>query len=142
MFTWVRESHPHLHDPTLLLAPSDAEKGEEANGILSVVILTHLLTFFQPVITLPQPLHHHAYPRRTPCRRPEARSWVRPSVSPLAMSASRCHCSMHVSRSAGLSACHQLSHAFSRQHLKVMRKRSAVTKIQETQWQARCLAIL
>ena len=40
-----------------------------------------------------------------------AQSWVGASVSPLAMSASRCHCCMHTSLSACLSACHQLSHA-------------------------------
>ena len=37
------------------------------------MILTHLIhvNFSQPVIKLPHPLHHHAYPRGTPRRRPE-----------------------------------------------------------------------
>ena len=42
--------------------------------------------------------------------------------SPLAMSASCCHCCMDATRSACWSACYQLRRASSRQHLKLMRK--------------------
>ena len=65
-----------------------------------------------------------ASPLARPCQKEHALSRVGASVSPLATSASRCHCCMHTSRSACPSACHQLSHASSRQHLKLMRKRS------------------